>query len=58
MDSIYNFLSQKISTLINQSMSAGVHSVQFNDSKLTSYIYFYSLTSGSNNKVMKTEGLE
>ena len=63
--SIYNLLGQKVSTLINQPMSAGVHSVQFNASNLpagrqglSSGIYFYRLTEGNNSKVMKMELLK
>lgn len=45
---IYNFLGQEISTLINNTMSAGNHSVEFNSSLngttvLSSGVYFYSL---------------
>ena len=56
--SIYNLLGQKVATLINQSLNAGLHSVQFNASNLSSGIYFYRLTSGSNSRVMKMELLK
>ena len=63
--SIYNLLGQKITTLINQPMSAGAHSVQFNASNLSSGIYFYhiaihsnKLDAGENSKVMKMELLK
>ena len=56
--SIYNLLGQKVSTMINQPMSAGFHSVQFNANNLSSGIYFYKLTTGENSKVMKMELLK
>ena len=56
--SVYNLLGQKVITLINQPMSAGVHSVLFNASNLSSGIYFYKLTAGENSKVMKMELLK
>ena len=56
--SVYNLLGQKVTTLINQPMSAGVHSVQFNADNLSSGIYFYKLTAGENSKVMKMELLK
>ena len=51
--SIYNILGQKLTTLINQPMSSGLHRVQFNASNLSSGIYFYKLTAGNISKVMK-----
>lgn len=51
--SVYNVLGQKITTLINEPMSAGFHNVQFNASNLSSGIYFYRLTAGNETKVMK-----
>jgi Secretion system C-terminal sorting domain len=51
--SVYNILGQKVVTLLNQPMSAGIHNVQFNASGLSSGIYFYRITTGNENKVMK-----
>ena len=56
--SVYNILGQKVAALINQPMSAGVHSVQFNASNLSSGIYFYKLSAGENSKVMEMELLK
>ncbi len=41
--SVYNTLGQKVSTLINQKMSAGSHSVNFNASEMPSDVYIYRL---------------
>ncbi len=44
---IYNILGQEVATLINREMTSGVHSFNFDASKLTSGIYFYTLQSGN-----------
>ncbi len=52
---VYNLLGQKVATLINNRMSAGVHVVQFDASHLASGLYFYRLKAGSfvmNKKMM------
>jgi N-acetylmuramoyl-L-alanine amidase len=41
---IYNLLGQKITTLINEEMSSGYHSVDFNAGDISSGIYVYSLS--------------
>jgi hypothetical protein len=43
--SVYNALGEKVAELTNKEYSAGVHSVNFNASELTSGIYFYRLNS-------------
>ncbi len=43
MLNIYNVLGQKIQTLLDGPMTAGVHAVQFDASSLPSGIYFYEL---------------
>lgn len=45
--SIYNALGQKVTTLVNAVQNAGVYSVHFDASKLTSGVYFYKLESGN-----------
>jgi hypothetical protein len=49
---VYNVLGQKVSSLINNEMNAGGHSIKFNASEMPSGIYFFSLeangTDGSN----------
>ncbi|MFA7228407.1 MAG: T9SS type A sorting domain-containing protein [Melioribacteraceae bacterium] len=43
---VYNLIGQEVASLINREMSAGIHTVNFDASKLTSGIYFYSINSG------------
>ncbi len=44
---VYNVIGEKVTELVNQEMSAGIHSVNFNATSLGSGVYFYRLTSGS-----------
>jgi len=41
---IYNLLGQKITTLINEEMSSGYHSVDFNAEDISSGVYVYTLS--------------
>ncbi len=41
--SIYDVLGKKIAILVNGEQSAGIHSVQFDGSKLSSGMYFYTM---------------
>ena len=41
---IYNLLGQKITTLINEEMSSGYHSVDFNAGDISSGVYVYTLS--------------
>ena len=54
---IYNVIGEKVSTLINDNLSAGVHRVQFkassNGNRLASGIYFYSLETPNYKAVRK-----
>jgi len=43
--SVFNLLGEKVATLVNENMSAGTHTVEFNASNLTSGIYIYSIVS-------------
>lgn len=45
--SIYNILGKEISVPVNEYLGAGMHSIQFNASNLSSGVYFYRLTVGS-----------
>ena len=44
---VYDMLGKEVKTLVNNSQSAGLHSVIFNARNLTSGIYFYRLHAGS-----------
>jgi len=45
--SVYNILGQKVKTLINKNESAGNYTVNFDASRLSSGVYFYSLKAGN-----------
>jgi len=44
--SVYNSLGEKVSELVNRNLTAGVYSIVFDAKKLSSGIYFTSLSSG------------
>lgn len=44
---IYNVLGQEVTTLIDRSMGAGYHSVNFNASNLNTGMYLYKIEAGS-----------
>ena len=44
--SVYTVTGQRVATLVNETMSAGRHSVSFDASQLSSGVYIYRLTSG------------
>jgi hypothetical protein len=50
---IFNTLGQEVSTLINQNMESGLHTINFDASQLNSGIYFYRLEAGSYSEVKK-----
>ena len=50
---VYNLLGQEMATLVNDVMPAGVHSVRFNASSLSSGVYFFRIESGSFRAVKK-----
>ena len=45
--SVYNLVGQKITTLVDEELTSGEYSVTFDASRLTSGIYFYTITAGS-----------
>ncbi|MFA5668247.1 MAG: lamin tail domain-containing protein [Balneolaceae bacterium] len=51
--SVYNMLGQKISTLINAPLSAGIHSVTFDAQNLSSGVYLYRIVAGNHTKTMR-----
>ena len=50
---VYDVLGRIVATLVDEHLSAGQYSYQFNASNLASGIYFYRLTSGEYSKVKK-----
>ena len=50
---IFDLLGREVTTLVNKERTAGSYSVDFNAAHLTSGIYFYKLTAGSNSIVKK-----
>jgi hypothetical protein len=50
---VYNLLGQRVSTLVNEMMSAGYHSVKFDASTLPSGLYLYRMTAGETSFVKK-----
>ncbi len=44
---VYDVLGNELSVLVNETKEAGNYEVNFNASKLTSGVYFYTLTSGN-----------
>nr|MDA3884103.1 T9SS type A sorting domain-containing protein [Candidatus Delongbacteria bacterium] len=47
---VYNFSGQLISSMVNGTMSAGYHTVNFDASNLSAGVYYYTL--GANNMTM------
>ncbi len=50
---VYNSIGQAVATVMQGSMSAGVHSVQFNASELSSGMYIYRLSGNGVNMIKK-----
>ena len=50
---VYNTLGQVVATLVNERQEAGRHIVEFNGTKLSSGIYFYSIRTEENVSVKK-----
>ena len=46
-------LGREVKTLVNEEKPAGIYNVYFDASKLSSGIYFYSITSGSFHQTRK-----
>lgn len=44
---VYNMLGQKVATLANEKMNAGIHQVSFDAQRLSSGIYIYRLQAGN-----------
>jgi len=48
---VYNLIGQEVASLVNQEQTAGEHAVKFDASSLSSGIYLYRLSSGSETAV-------
>lgn len=44
---VFNSLGQRVATLVNRVLSAGIHNVQWHAAQMPSGIYYYNLTAGS-----------
>ena len=50
---VYNFVGEKVETLINENKQAGNHSVLFNTTNRSKGIYFVKIKAGNNQKILK-----
>ena len=50
---IYDILGKEVETLVNENQKPGTYEVTFDGSKLSSGIYFYTLTAGEYNETKK-----
>ncbi len=50
---IYDMLGRKVATLVDKSMNAGTHNVQFDASQLSSGMYIYRIEAGSFTSIRK-----
>jgi hypothetical protein len=50
---VYDLLGREVQTLVNENKPAGIHTVDFDASELTSGIYFYHLQAGDFSKTNK-----
>lgn len=50
---VYDILGREVATLVNQNQKAGNYEVKFNANNLTSGVYFYKLTTGTNRATKK-----
>ncbi|MGD9487778.1 MAG: T9SS type A sorting domain-containing protein [Calditrichaceae bacterium] len=53
--SVYNILGQKIATLLDKNMNAGLHKLQFDGKNLPSGLYFYRLKAGTQEFIRKMQ---
>jgi hypothetical protein len=50
---VFNFLGERVATLLNQEMTSGYHQVNFDGSNLSSGVYIYRLSAGEFSSVKK-----
>ncbi|MEO8512601.1 MAG: T9SS type A sorting domain-containing protein [Ignavibacteria bacterium] len=51
--SVYNLLGQLVTTLVNQERDAGIYTIEFDGSNVSSGTYIYRITAGSYSEVRK-----
>jgi hypothetical protein len=50
---VYDVLGKEIETLVNENLKPGTYEVKFDGSKLSSGMYFYTLTAGDYKETKK-----
>lgn len=50
---VYNILGQEVASLVNENLKPGTYTYKFDGAKLSSGVYFYSVTAGSFHQVKK-----
>lgn len=55
---VYNFVGQKIESLVNESQTAGLHNIIFTSADNAKGIYFIKLTAGTHQKTIKVISIE
>ena len=50
---LYNTVGEKVETILNKQLNAGIHSIEFNAKNLSSGIYFYQIEAGKFQDVKK-----
>ncbi|MFH1686225.1 MAG: T9SS type A sorting domain-containing protein [bacterium] len=50
---VFNVLGQKVESVINENLNAGIHQVVWDASNVSSGVYFYRLTTGDNTETRK-----
>jgi hypothetical protein len=50
---VFDVLGRKVATILNQRLTAGTYTVQFNASQLSSGMYFYRINAGNFRQTMK-----
>ena len=50
---VYDVLGNEIATLVNEEKAAGKYEIDFNASKLSSGVYFYTLKAGAFSETKK-----
>lgn len=51
--SVFDILGKEVEVLVNEQLTAGTYKTEWNASKYSSGVYFYSITSGEFNEVKR-----